>query len=132
MRRDRPSSTAILIALWRGMAGVEEPLLAPDAIAERLVPALSYCVRAGRDPVSAAALSLIGEPIRTRIDPAELAALLARHGFAVTSDAGEREWAQRHGARPGSAGAERITVARRRIGDAGPSVRTSAPGADPP
>lgn len=75
--------------------------------------ALSYCIVPGRDPVTAAVLSLAGEPIRTRLDPPELAALLARHGFTVTSDAGDREWARLFDTPPGAAGAERVTVARR-------------------
>jgi methyltransferase (TIGR00027 family) len=76
--------------------------------------ALSYCVVPGVDPVTAAVLSLVGEPIRTRLDPPDMTALLARHGFTTTSDAGDREWARMFDKRPGAIGAERVIVARRR------------------
>jgi methyltransferase (TIGR00027 family) len=77
--------------------------------------ALSYCIVPGRDPVTAAVLSFVGEPIRTRLDPPDVTALLARHGFTVTSDAGDREWAHTFDTPRGAAGHERVTVARRRV-----------------
>lgn len=81
--------------------------------AEGSLLALSYCVVPGVDPVTAAFLSLAGEPIRTRLDPPDMTALLTRHGFEVTSDAGDREWARAFDTRPGAIGAERVIVARR-------------------
>jgi len=81
--------------------------------AEGSLLAVSYCIVPGRDLVTGAVLSLVGEPIRTRLDPPELAALLARHGFEATSDAGDREWARMFATPPGTAGNERLTVARR-------------------
>ena len=37
--KDKPSATAGWVALWRGASGFDEPSLATDPIAERLVPA---------------------------------------------------------------------------------------------
>jgi methyltransferase (TIGR00027 family) len=81
--------------------------------AEGSLVALSYCVVPGAEPVTAAVLSLVGEPIHTRLDPPDMTALLARHGFTVTSDAGDLEWAYMFETRPGAIGAERVIVARR-------------------
>jgi methyltransferase (TIGR00027 family) len=81
--------------------------------AEGSLLAVSYCIVPGRDAVTGAVLSLVGEPIRTRLDPPEIAALLARHGFEATSDAGDREWARTFATPLGAAGNERLTVARR-------------------
>lgn len=81
--------------------------------AEGSLLAASYCVVPGRDAVTEAVLLLAGEPMHTRLDPPEMAALLARHGFTVMSDAGDHEWARSFEIRPGVAGSERLMVARR-------------------
>jgi methyltransferase (TIGR00027 family) len=102
------------VIMYLTAAAVDGTLRALATLAaEGSLLALSYCVVAGRDPATAAVLSLVGEPIHTRLDPPELAALLARHGFAVTSDAGDREWARAFDTPPGATGAERVTTARR-------------------
>lgn len=110
------------VFLWEGVLmyltaeAVHATLSALAALgAEGSLLAVSYCIVPGRDRVTAAVLSLVGEPIRTRLDPPELAALLARHGFTVTSDAGDHEWARIFDTPPGAAGNERLTVARRTV-----------------
>jgi methyltransferase (TIGR00027 family) len=108
------------VFVWEGVImyltteAVHATLSALSALAaEGSLLAVSYCIFPGVGPVSKAVLSLAGEPIRTRLEPRELAALLARHGFEATSDAGDREWARIFGTPPGTAGDERLTVARR-------------------
>jgi methyltransferase (TIGR00027 family) len=108
------------VFVWEGVLmyltaeAVDATLSALAALAvEGSLLAVSYCIFPDLGPVSNAVLSVVGEPIRTRLEPPELAALLARHGFEATSDAGDREWAHIFGTPPGAPGDERLTVARR-------------------
>jgi methyltransferase (TIGR00027 family) len=108
------------VFVWEGVLmyltaeAIHATLSALGALAaEGSLLAVSYCIFPGLGPVTRAVLSLAGEPIRTRLDPPELSALLARHGFEATSDAGDREWARIFDTPPGTAGNERLTVARR-------------------
>jgi methyltransferase (TIGR00027 family) len=58
--------------------------------------------------------SLVGEPLRTNFEPVEMNALLARHGFEVTSDEGDPEWSERFFAKtPRLSVSERLATARR-------------------
>lgn len=43
-----------------------------------------------------AAFELLGEPLRGRLEPEELASLASREGFTVASDTGSAEWARSH------------------------------------
>lgn len=47
-------------------------------------------------PAVLVAFETLGEPLRGRMEPEELAALAAREGFRVKSDTGSREWARAH------------------------------------
>lgn len=58
--------------------------------------------------------SLIGEPLRTSLSKESAAAMFARHGFAIETDEGDREWGDRFvGKRPLVDMSERLVAARR-------------------
>ncbi len=58
---------------------------------------------------------LIGEPLVTRLSPAQAAELLAKHGFDVTSDEGDAEWGERFVGHAGFARiSERLACAKKR------------------
>ncbi len=67
------------------------------------------------EKVVQASFRALGEGLDARYRPEELAALLAEHGFTVTSDRGSNEWSQEWGGDPRWAGvllgAERLCVA---------------------
>ena len=71
------------------------------------------------DPMPQAVLArpffaYVGEPLKTRLSPAALASRLARHGFEVESDEGDREWSRRWvGKSVRAVMSERLVVARR-------------------
>ena len=57
----------------------------------------------------------IGEPLKTRFTPSEVAAFFADHGFVSEKDEGDDDWSARFTSRPARiVMAERLLVARRR------------------
>jgi hypothetical protein len=58
--------------------------------------------------------ALVGEPLLTRLAPAEMRSLLGAHGFTTESDESDDEWGERFtGRRPRWNMSERLARARR-------------------
>jgi methyltransferase (TIGR00027 family) len=78
---------------------------------------VSYASPAMWRRLGGAALRLLGEPWRAAHEPAEMAALLGRHSFAVVSDEGATDWNQRFVPRPErlstTVRSQRVVVAER-------------------
>lgn len=116
-----PTQPAVFI--WEGVT----MYLSPDAI-EATLAALAGLAAPGSllavtyqtlgmpvlSRIAALGFAAAGEPLAHRIDPADFAAQLARHGFVLERDAGDREWSAQWGEpRVWLAMTERLALARR-------------------
>lgn len=116
---DRKSKSAIV---WEGVTMYLDPpaIEATLAVVARIAAPGSTLMVTYQDTTRPPAwqlvrpvFTLVGEPLRTDFEKKDMRALLARHGFEVTSDEGDPEWSERFfGRKPRLSVSERLACAR--------------------